>query len=110
MNRMMSNIIRHILRENKFFLWQNRLPRLVPAHSKAPKSRHTLKVISVGTVGTLILLKNSIKFATSQSVSVTERVGRYNKVDERYVAVFKTMKPVSTMVVNFPFFHSTVLV
>lgn len=53
-------------------------------------SRETPKVISVGSVGTLTLLRKFMKLG--------------------YVAVFKTMKPVSTAVVYLPAFHQTVLV
>jgi len=59
--------MRHSLGESRFLLWQKRVSRLVPAHSKRPPSRDTEKVISVGTVATPTRSRKRMKFATTNS-------------------------------------------
>ena len=44
--------------------WQKSASKLLPDHSKAPRSRQTLKVIGVGTAATPMLLRKFRKFAS----------------------------------------------
>jgi hypothetical protein len=100
--------MRHILGEKRLLRWQNRAPRLEPAHSKRPWSRDTEKVISVGVVLTPTLWRKLRKFAVLMLVRADQ--GWLERGDLRYVSEFMTMKPVSTSVLYFPLANSTVLV
>ncbi len=64
LKRIMSNRVLHILGEKTFLFWQNIVLRFVLAHSNRPWSRDTLKVTSVGSVGTPILLRKFKKLAS----------------------------------------------
>ena len=50
LKRRTSYIMRHISGSTSRRGWQNMVARFFPAHSKAPPSRDTLKVISVGSI------------------------------------------------------------
>lgn len=49
--------------ENMLLRWQNSASKLVPDHSKIPRSRQTLNVIGVGTAATPTWFKKFRKFA-----------------------------------------------
>jgi hypothetical protein len=59
----MSKIILHIRGEKMFFLCAKMEEREVPDHSNNPMSLDTPKVISVGSVGTLMAFRNAMKLA-----------------------------------------------
>ena len=79
----------------------------VPDHSKSPRSRDTPNVISVGTGKMPISFKKAMKFAVNRkSVADLDSDSGYL----RYVALFITINPVSTLTVLSPFLKETVFV
>jgi hypothetical protein len=63
-------------RENQFLSWQKTASRLVPAHSKTPRSRETPNVISVRTELMPISLRKLRKLADVVSWVVQGQAGR----------------------------------